>query len=133
MISIPFYIITFNSYLRKILKDKELQSHAGGGGGGGHAMFHGQGGASDMNKEELEQYLHKIAKAVDHTLQGQHAPLLFVGIEEEFGMLRKHLSYAQLADQPLSMMMALVVLLWSSGSTSLRTSTRSSLYYFGNK
>ncbi len=82
-------------------QDKELQSHAGGGGGGGHAMFHGQGGASDMNKEELEQYLHKIAKAVDHTLQGQHAPLLFIGIEEEFGMLRKHLSYAQLADQPL--------------------------------
>jgi hypothetical protein len=82
-------------------QDKELQFHGGGPGSAGGSVFHGQGGANDLAKDELEEYLHKIAKAVDHTLQGQHALLVFAGIDEEFGMLRKYLSYPHLADQPL--------------------------------
>jgi hypothetical protein len=77
-------------------QDKEMQFHGGGPGGGGGTQFHGQGGASDMAKEELEDYLHKIAKGVDHALKDEKAPLFFAGIEEEFGMFRKHSKYPHL-------------------------------------
>jgi hypothetical protein len=80
-------------------QDKELQSHSGGAGG---PMFHGQGGAHDLAKEELEEFLHKIAKAVDHTLSNQKAPLFFSGIEEELGMFRKYSSYPQLQAQSVA-------------------------------
>ena len=80
-------------------QDKEMQFHGGGPGSSGGTQFHGQGGAKDLNKEELEEYLHKIAKAVDHVLQNEHAPLMFAGIEEEFGMFRKHSSYPHLQAQ----------------------------------
>lgn len=76
-------------------QDKEVQSHSGGSG----AMFHGQGGPKDLAKEGLDAYMHKIAKAVDHVLSGQKAPLFFVGIEEEFGMFKKYSSYPQMQQQ----------------------------------
>lgn len=79
-------------------QDKEVHTH-GGGPGASAAQFHGQGGAKDLSKEELEEYLHKIAKATDHVLKDQKAPLFFAGIEEEFGMFRKYASYPHLQER----------------------------------
>lgn len=80
-------------------QDKEMQFHGGGPGGGGGTQFHGQGGAHDKQKDKLEEYLHDIAKAVDHVLKDQKVPLFFVGIEEEMGLFRKYATYPHLQQQ----------------------------------
>lgn len=58
--------------------------------GNGTAAFHGQSNAKDDNEMETKTYLQKIAKSLHAFLHEQHAPLVFAGVEELFG-LYKHL------------------------------------------
>jgi len=67
-------------------QEKSLQFHSTGGGTAG---FHGQGGAKDVEEQEEDRFIKKIAKSLHTFLHEQHDPLIFAGVEEEFGMFRK--------------------------------------------
>lgn len=67
-------------------QEKSLQFHSTGGGTAG---FHGQGGASDAEEQEEDVYMHTIAKSLHKLLHESHAPLVFAGVEEEYGMFKK--------------------------------------------
>lgn len=69
-------------------QEKSLQFHSGGASGS-NAVFHGQGGAKDVEEQEEDRYMHALAKSVHPVLHGQHAPLVFAGVTEEYGMFKK--------------------------------------------
>ncbi len=66
--------------------EQSLQTHSSGGG---TAAFHGQGGAKDEKEVEVTVYLQKIAKSLHTFLHEQHAPMIFVGVQELFGIYHK--------------------------------------------
>lgn len=66
--------------------DKSLQFHSTGGNTAG---FHGQGGASDTQEQEENVYLHTIAKSVHTLVHEARVPLVFAGVEEQYGMFKK--------------------------------------------
>ncbi|MEN6616750.1 MAG: hypothetical protein ABFD12_09355, partial [Syntrophorhabdus sp.] len=54
---------------------------------------HGQGGGEDGKRTEIEEYFKMIAHGVSDVICQDHAPLLFAGLDEHFGMYRKANSY----------------------------------------
>jgi hypothetical protein len=70
--------------------DGSINFHGSGpGASGAQAMFHGQGGAKDVQEQEEDQYMHALAKSLHTFLHGQHVPLIFAGVAEEYGMFKK--------------------------------------------
>lgn len=65
--------------------EENQQSHSSGNG---TTAFHGQGGAKDLNEIETKAYVLKIAKSLHAFLHEQHAPLVFAGVEELYGMYK---------------------------------------------
>ncbi len=66
--------------------EQSIQSHSTGAETG---MFHGQGGAKDVEEQEENEYLHKIAKGVHAVVHTARLPLVFAGVAEEYGMFKK--------------------------------------------
>lgn len=66
--------------------DESVQSHSSGNG---NAMFHGQGGAKDVEEQEENQYMHALAKSLHTLLHEERRPLVFAGVTEEYGMFKK--------------------------------------------
>lgn len=72
-------------------QEKALQFHGSGPGAeGAHSVFHGQGGAKDVEEQEENQYLHKLAKSLHALLQTERRPVVFAGVTEEYGMFKKY-------------------------------------------
>lgn len=67
-------------------QEQSMQSHSAGHG---HAMTSGQGGAKDVMEQEEDKYMHDLAHSLHTFLHNQHAPLVFFGVEEEYGMFKK--------------------------------------------
>lgn len=67
--------------------EQSLQFHSGAGGGG-HAVFHGQGGAKDVESQEEEHFLHRVYKAIRPLMHDEQLPLVFAGVEHAYGLLR---------------------------------------------
>lgn len=76
--------------------EQSIQSHSMGNG---NAAFHGQGGAKDIQEQEEDQYLHAVAKSLHTLLHNQHAPLVFAGVAEEYGMFKKFDQSGRLIDE----------------------------------
>ncbi|UPA23068.1 hypothetical protein K8942_02535 [Candidatus Peribacteria bacterium] len=66
--------------------EENQQSHSSGNG---MSAFHGQGGAKDENEVETKAYVQKIAKSLHAFLHEQHAPLVFAGVEELYGIYKQ--------------------------------------------
>lgn len=76
--------------------EQSVQQHPTGNGTG---MFHGQGGAKDVSEQEANEYLHKIAKSVSSVVHESGFPLVFAGVEEEYGMFKKFDKSGALLDE----------------------------------
>jgi hypothetical protein len=65
-------------------------------------VFHGQGGAPDDVKDEIQSYFQIIDAAVAKYLRNQKVPLVFAGVDYEFAIYRRLNSYPHLAEQHVS-------------------------------
>lgn len=70
--------------------------------GSGVGTMHGTGGANDVMEQEEDRYMHAIAKSLHTFLHEQHHPLVFAGVDEEFGMFRKFDSSGRLLDEHIA-------------------------------
>ncbi len=66
--------------------DQSIQSHSSGEGAG---VFHGQGGAKDVEEQEEDEYMHKVAKSIHSVVHTARFPLVFAGVAEQYGMFKK--------------------------------------------
>jgi len=66
--------------------EQSSQSHSSGAG---TTAMHGQGGAKEVEEQEEDVYAHTVAKSLHKLLHNQHDPLVFFGVEEEYGMFKK--------------------------------------------
>lgn len=82
-------------------QEKAVQFHSTAGSGT-HAMYHGQGGAKDVSSQELEQFVHAVAKAVDPVVKEADAPLVLATVEEEYGLYKKYETSGRLLDAYLA-------------------------------
>jgi len=67
--------------------------------GSGMGSVHGQVGASDVNEQEEDRFIHAVAKSVHTLIHNQPHPLVFAGVAEEFGMFRKFDTSGRLLDE----------------------------------
>jgi len=58
-------------------------------------------GPQDTSKLDLQAYIRKVTKHVDDALKGRHEPLIFVGIDEEWGMFRQAIGYSHVIDSSI--------------------------------
>ena len=86
------------------LRDNEqhLQFHSGTAdvqGGKRAAMFHGQGGGKDSNRDEILKYFRQIDKELHSILKNENAPLIFAGVASTVSLYREVNTYAYSLDQ----------------------------------
>lgn len=81
-----------------------VQTHSGNPGlpGKEGRVFHGQGAAADVAKEELTLYFREADAAVRKFLQGSTAPLVYAGLRWQFHLYQEVSRYAALVDQPIA-------------------------------
>lgn len=77
-------------------QEQAMQSHSAGNG---HAIMNGQGGAKDVSEQEENKYLRDVAHSLQTLLHNQHGPLVFFGVEEEYGMFKKFDQSGKLLEQ----------------------------------
>lgn len=69
----------------------------------GPGAIHGTGGgAQDLRKDDVRQYIHLIDKAIAPTLNGADEPLVVIGVEYEAAMFINHTHYRHTVDIPIS-------------------------------
>jgi hypothetical protein len=89
-----------------LLEDTERTLHAHVGRaqvpGRGDLMYHGHGGAPDAAKDEIEQYLRAIARAVAKFMVGKADPLLFAGVDYLFPIYEQANTYPHLLPTPIT-------------------------------
>lgn len=61
-------------------------------------MMNGQGAANDVMEQEEDKYMHDLARSLHTFLHNQHAPLVFFGVQEEYGMFKKYDQSGKLLD-----------------------------------
>ena len=70
--------------------EKQLQQHSAGSG---TAIFHGQGGPNDLNKENISRFFQQINRSLESLLAGEKAPLVIAGVDYLHPMFRAASSY----------------------------------------
>jgi hypothetical protein len=80
-------------YTKFIERENHLQWRSGQGGAGG-AMFHGQG-ATDTEKEDIQQYFYDLSKSIDKIIQCDPLPTVLAGVEYLIPMYRQASDYNQ--------------------------------------
>lgn len=65
-------------------------------------VFHGQGGAPDTAKDDLEQFFRVIDRALAPVLRQENAPLLLAGVDYLLPIFRRITSYPHIAERHLS-------------------------------
>ena len=80
--------------------ERVLQYHSGTPSGGGRrdAVYHGQGGAPDVEKSNLLRYFRRVDEALVEFLEGQSAPLVLAGVDHYFPIYREASRYPNLVD-----------------------------------
>ena len=86
--------------------EKQLQFRTQGprqAKGGRGATFHGHGGGADdaEHKKGILRYLRKVDEGIREFLKGEHAPLVFAGVDYLFPLYREANSYPDLMDDPV--------------------------------
>ena len=64
----------------------------------GTGAMHGTGGAQELRKDDVRQYIHLIDKAITPVLNGAEAPLVVFGVEYEAAMFINHTHYRHTVD-----------------------------------
>jgi hypothetical protein len=89
-----------------LVEDSERTLHAHVGRpqvpGRGDLLYHGHGGAPDVAKDEIEQYLRAIERAVAQFLVGRTEPLVFAGVDYLFPIYRRANTYSYLLPTPIT-------------------------------
>lgn len=82
-------------------QEEQLQFHTGASAGGGErpAMFHGQGAATDKDKDRILRYFRVIDGAIHEVLHNNRSPLILAGVEFLFSIYREANTYPHLVDQ----------------------------------
>lgn len=57
------------------------------------------GSAKDIEEQEEDRFIHMLAKSLEKTLHEAHLPLVFAGVEEEYGMFKKFDKSKMLMDE----------------------------------
>jgi hypothetical protein len=65
-------------------------------------MYHGHGGAADAAKDEIEEYLRAIDRAVTKYLGSRKDPLVFAGVDYLFPIYQQVNSYQHLMSTPVA-------------------------------
>ena len=77
-----------------------LQQHASSGGPGRPTeVFHGHGGAKDLQLSNRRRYFDEIDRALRSVLHHEQAPLILATVREEHGLYRQLSSYRYLAEE----------------------------------
>ncbi len=74
----------------------------GGSTRGGIAMFHGHGGGIENSKSDIVNYFRRVDESLHERLQGEHAPLVFAGVEYLFPIYREVNTYPLLFKEIIS-------------------------------
>ncbi len=87
--------------------ESHVQFHSGtpavaGGRGRRSAMFHGHGGAPDVEKENLLRYFRMVERGVHAHLRDETAPLVLAGVDYLLPLYRDANSYPNVMDESLS-------------------------------
>ncbi len=70
-----------------------------GGVGKQSAMFHGHGGASDDNKNNILNYFRQINEGLHKLLRAEQAPLVLAGVDYLFPIYKEANTYPRLIDK----------------------------------
>ncbi|PAU94703.1 hypothetical protein CK503_04310 [Aliifodinibius salipaludis] len=92
---------SLEEFLKYDVNETNLQHHAGQGANA-QAIFHGQGGSSDTNTEEVINYLKAVENEVTSILRKRNDPLILAGVNEVIAEYRKVNNYSRLLDQTVS-------------------------------
>lgn len=84
------------------LDDEAAEKHQSINTAGGSTVFHGQGGASDDDNEDLLHYLKEIDKVINIELKDEAAYLVAVADDSVFALYKNINSYPKLLDENLS-------------------------------
>ena len=92
--------VSLEEYLKYDVNEPHLQHHSGQGQG--NAIFHGQGGSSDTDTREVQNYLKAIENEVTSIMRKRRDPLILAGVEEAMAEYRKVNHYSRIMDQSIS-------------------------------
>ncbi|MDZ7659090.1 hypothetical protein [Fodinibius sp.] len=92
---------SLEEFLKYDVYEDNLQHHAGQGANA-QAIFHGQGGSSDTNTEEVINYLKAVENEVTSILRKRNDPLILAGVNEAIAEYKKVNNYSRLMDQTVS-------------------------------
>ena len=85
--------------------ERQVQFHSGTPalrGGRRAAVFHGHGGAPDVEKDQLHRYLRMVDKGIRDYLRDENAPLILAGVDYVLAIYREVNSYPHLIDESMS-------------------------------
>lgn len=91
---------SMEEFLKFDVNEPHLQHHSGQGKG--NAIFHGQGGSSDTERKEVENYLNAIENEVTSILKKRNDPLILAGVDDVIARYRKVNHYRRLMEQGIS-------------------------------
>ena len=91
---------SMEEFLKFDVNERHLQHHSGQGNG--QAIFHGQGGSNETDKEEAENYLKRIENEVTAKLRNLNDPLILAGVGEAVALYRKVNHYSRLMENAIS-------------------------------
>lgn len=91
---------SLEEYLKYDVNERHLQHHSGQGKG--RAIFHGQGGSSDTDNKEVENYLKAVENEVTSILKKRNDPLILAGVDDVVARYRKVNHYNRLMEQAIS-------------------------------
>lgn len=84
------------------LDDKAAEKHQSINTAGGSPVFHGQGGASDDDNEDLMHYLKEVDRVINIELNDNKTHLVVAADDSVFGLYKNINSYDKLLDENLS-------------------------------
>ncbi len=84
------------------LDDEAAEKHQSVNTAGGSTVFHGQGGASDDDNEDLIHYLKEINRVINSELKDENSYLVIAADDTVFSLYRNINNYDKLLDENLS-------------------------------
>ena len=92
---------SLEEFLKFDVNEDHLQHHSGQGGNA-QAIFHGHGGTSETETQEIINYLKAVENEVTSILRRRNDPLILAGVSEAVAEYRKVNHYSRLLDQAVS-------------------------------
>ncbi len=92
---------SLEEFLKYDVNEDHLQHHSGQGANA-QAIFHGHGGASETNTQEIINYLKAVENEVTSVMRKRNDPLILAGVDEAVAEYRKVNHYSRLIEQTVS-------------------------------